>query len=127
MREINKEQESIKNIPKENEKKAQILISKEEKNGNIIEKFPNKKSSTHESILHIFDKKGERKKMRLIQDHNDAVKQVITADVIEVRESIATENVTVTISSGTVLTAKDAIIEAPESLSVEVPTQEELK
>ena len=72
------------------------------------------------------DKKGKKRRIRLIKNDIGKVKEAITADVIEVGNAIKKNNVTATISSGTVLMAQDAVIEKPEALAIDTPTAYDL-
>ncbi len=79
-----------------------------------------------DEFTEMSDKKGKKRRIRLIKNDIGKVKEAITADVIEVGNAIKKNNVTATISSGTILMAQDAVIEKPETLAIDTPTAYDL-
>lgn len=64
--------------------------------------------------------------MRLIKNGAGKTREMITAEILEIGENLSTKNIIATVSSGTVVIARDSSIEKPESLSIEASTAYDL-
>jgi hypothetical protein len=89
----------------------------------IVEKISTQGTDSYKDI---FDRKWNKKKVRLVMNWAGKTRELITVDPLEVWETLSTKNIIATVSSGTVVLAKDSSIDDPNSFSIGEPTSYDL-
>jgi hypothetical protein len=79
-----------------------------------------------ENYKEILDRKWKKRKVRLVKNGAGKTREMILGDIVEIGDTLPTQNIIATLWSGTNLIAQDNSLDSPDWLIISAPTSYDL-